>query len=418
MRIKRFFLILVAGMICISFAQGAGKQTLTVWMISWPQPVLDAIDAWAKQNPDIDLKLSLFGSEDLKTQTRLAVDAQKAPDIMMTNAGTTFWEYVDKGAAMDLTPGLTQHKWDAGVNKSYFDVFRRSGKLYAVPVAGVTTWQTLYVNAKNFTDNGIAYPKTVDELIAASNALKKKNIQTIAFGDKDGWPAILLLGDFFLQEGSYDLVGKINAGTLKWTDCVPMKNSLAAIVKLAKNDVFMSGYLSSDHNLAIQSWAAGKTAALYNGSWWYQVTQTTSLGFPIDVIPLPLVSAGDKLKGVQLSADMCLFVTPTTKSLNAALRFLDFQTSKAYQKIYNEAGGSFPIYPGVIQDMSVDPVFKKDVIQNQMKLPATGIFFDHAFPIPVIEVMKTAIQSAMQGNITVDEALKQIQAKQDEVLNK
>jgi ABC-type glycerol-3-phosphate transport system substrate-binding protein len=186
MRTKRYLFILVAAMVCISFAQGAGKQTLTVWMISWPQPVLDAIDAWAKQNPDIDLKLSLFGSEDLKTQTRLAVDAQKAPDIMMTNAGTTFWEYVDKDAAMDLSPAIAQHKWDAGVNKSYFDVFRRSGRLYAVPVAGVTTWQTLYVNSKNFTDNNVAYPKTVDELIAASNALKKKNIQTIAFGDKDG----------------------------------------------------------------------------------------------------------------------------------------------------------------------------------------------------------------------------------------
>ena len=417
MKNKRFLFILIAGLIGVSLAQAAPKQTLTVWIISWPQPVQDSIDAWAKANPDIDLKVTYFGSEDLKTQTRLAVDAGKAPDILMTNAGTTFWEYVDKNAALDLSAAAREHKWDNGVSPSYFDVFRRQGKLYAIPVSGPTTWQTLFLNAKLFKDNGVAYPKTVDELVNAAKALKKKNVQTIAFGDKDGWPAILLLGDFFLQEGAYDMVAKINAGQLKYAES-PTKAALEAIVKLAKNDVFMSGYLSSDHNLAIQSWAAGKTAALYNGSWWFQVTQTTNLGFPIDVIPLPLMKAGDKLKGVQLSADMCLFVTPTTKSKDAAFRFFDFQVSKAYQKVYNEASGSFPIYPGVLQDMNVDPVFKLDPIASQLKLPATGIYWDHAFPIPVIEVMKTAIQGAMQGQISVDEALRQIQAKADEVRGK
>jgi ABC-type glycerol-3-phosphate transport system substrate-binding protein len=420
MKRKSIALLIAFGVLSAfsGFAQGANKQSLNVWMIAPVPSVQEVIDAWTKQNPDIDLKLTGFGSEDLKTQTRLALDAQKVPDIMMTNAGSTFWEYVDKGAAVDLTATAQKYGWLNRGDKSFFDVYRRDGKLYAVPVSGVTTWQTLYLNKKVFTDNNIPYPKTIDDLIAASKQLKKKNIQMLAFGDKDGWPAIILRGDLFLQEGSFDLTTKINAGTLKWTNCVPMKNALNAIVKLAKNDVFMSGYLSSDHNLAIQAWAAGKTAALYNGSWWAGVTQTTDLGFPIDVMPLPLVAAGDKLHGVQLSDDMCLFITPGTKNMDAAYRFLDFMTDKPYQKAQNESQGGFPIYPGLIQDMKIDPIFKADPIQSQLKLPATGIFFDHAFPIPVVEVMKTSIQLAMQGKISVDAALKQIQDKQDETLKK
>jgi ABC-type glycerol-3-phosphate transport system substrate-binding protein len=404
--------------IAVVSAESSNKQVLSVWSINDPQPVQDAIDEWAKKNPDIDLKITYFASEDLKTQTRLAVDAKKAPDVMLTNAGTTFWEYVDKGAAADLTATAKKYGWQGRGDKSYFDVYRRDGKLYAVPFSGVTLWQTLYLNEKIFTDNNIPAPKTIDDLVSAAKQLRKKNIQTLAFGDKDGWPAIILLGDLFLQEGSFDLIAKINSGEIKWTKCTPMKNALSAIIKLARNDVFMSGYLSSDHNLAIQAWAAGKTAALYNGSWWNQVTQSTDLGFPIKVISLPLVGAGDKLKGVQASADMALFITPSTKVFDAAARFLDFACSENAQKIRAEAMGAFPIYPGLTQKMSIDPLFKADPIQKQLSLPASGIFFDHAFPIPVVEVMKTSIQFAMEGKITVDEALQKIQDKQNEVLKR
>ena len=44
-----------------------------------------------------------MSGEDIKTQARLAVESGTAPDAMMVSAGEDFWEYVDKGAAMDLT---------------------------------------------------------------------------------------------------------------------------------------------------------------------------------------------------------------------------------------------------------------------------------------------------------------------------
>ena len=37
-------------------------------------------------------------------------------------------------------------------------------------------------------------------------------------GDKDGWPALLLLGDLYLQQTGYDSVDKLNSGEVKFAD--------------------------------------------------------------------------------------------------------------------------------------------------------------------------------------------------------
>ena len=54
-----------------------------------------------------------------------------------------------------------------------------------------------------------------------------------------------------------------------------MKSAMETLADLGSSNVFMSGFASSDQNEAIQSWAAGQVAMLYNGCLLY-----TSCGFP------------------------------------------------------------------------------------------------------------------------------------------
>ena len=58
---------------------------------------------------------------------------------------------------------------------------------------------------------------------------------------------------------------------------------------IEKNGAYMSGFSSTDHNTAIQAFAAGQTAMLYCGSWWSSIAGGTDNGFTLDVIQLPLM---------------------------------------------------------------------------------------------------------------------------------
>ena len=64
---------------------------------------------------------------------------------------------------------------------------------------------------------------------------------------------------------------------------------METLADLGSSNVFMSGFASSDQNEAIQSWAAGQVAMLYNGSWWTGTAGGTDLGFEIVPIKLPMM---------------------------------------------------------------------------------------------------------------------------------
>ena len=69
----------------------------------------------------------------------------------------------------------------------------------------------------------------MEELQEVSQKLREAGIEPLAVGDKDGWPALLLLGDLYLQQTGYDSVDKLNSGEVKFADDPYMKLSLIHI---------------------------------------------------------------------------------------------------------------------------------------------------------------------------------------------
>ena len=80
-------------------------------------------------------------------------------------------------------------------------------------------------------------------------------------------------------------------------------------MELGQNGAYMSGFSSTDHNTAIQAFAAGQTAMLYCGSWWSRIAGGTDNGFTLDVIQLPLMEGLTDNVSVQLCADIALLPT-------------------------------------------------------------------------------------------------------------
>lgn len=399
------------------FAEGqqesgaAGEKTeISHWSSQWTTPEMEAyLNNFETEYPQYKLVFTHYESQDYKTQIRLAVAGGNAPDVYQSNEGFTFWEFVDRGAAMDITDIAKERGWYDRAYDEFLEADTdEDGRLYGMPFSGLYMWQVYFTNNDFFKESGLTYPETVDDMVATAPKIKSAGMQPVAWGNKDGWPSILMIGDFILQLSDPGIVDELNSGELKWTDSEVARRSIEAMAKLAQGGAFVSGYTTQDHEAGIMSWAGERAALLYNGAWWPHVTDGTDLGFDIGVIPLSKIEGGTDPKGTQFWCSLHMIINSETKVKDAAVDFMDYITAPEMHQALAADMGSYTSHPGVNENIDLNPIFTTDPFKVQLDLPKMG-YADHAFPIPVIEVMKVQLAKAMSGSVTVDEALAAIE---------
>ena len=105
--------LLLAGA-ATAFASGGGgekKTEVTFWTYQLGDGAKAMLAKFDLKYAGFTLKHSEYSTEDLKTQVRVAVAGGKAPDLFFSNEGFTFWEYVERGSAMDITDVAKELKW-------------------------------------------------------------------------------------------------------------------------------------------------------------------------------------------------------------------------------------------------------------------------------------------------------------------
>jgi multiple sugar transport system substrate-binding protein len=90
------------------------------------------------------------------------------------------------------------------------------GKAYFVPVYNYP-WVVMYRKSL-FDEKGYTVPKTIDEFIALGDKMKADGIVPVAFGDKDGWPAMGTFDILNMRMNGYDFHIGLMEGREKWTD--------------------------------------------------------------------------------------------------------------------------------------------------------------------------------------------------------
>jgi raffinose/stachyose/melibiose transport system substrate-binding protein len=260
---------------------------------------------------------------------------------------------------------------------------------------------------------GIRIPNriTIDDFLKIAAQVKANGMQPIAFGDKDGWPAILMIGDYLLQSSDPGIVDRLNSGQVRWDTSPEARAAVNAMVRMARGGAFVPGWESQDHSAAIQSFVGGICAMLYNGTWWGGGVDGGVSGLPFELgsFTLPLIDANSSPKGTQFWSDMVIFINPKAQNVQAAYDVVDYLSSPNYARERAKDDGTFTGNPEVNKDIQLAPIFMTEPLTMQANLPKMG-YMDHAFPIPTIEVMKVELQKAMTGASTVDQALRNIEA--------
>jgi len=149
-------------------------------------------------------------------QDQISPYLQGTPDDVFTwFAGYRMRFFADQGLATDISD-----LWGK-IASNYSEAFKASstgndGKQYFIPFYNYP-WVVIYRKSV-FTDKGYTVPKTWDEFKTLAAKMQTDGLTPLAFGDKDGWPAMGTFDIINLRQNGYDFHVGLMAGTEKWTD--------------------------------------------------------------------------------------------------------------------------------------------------------------------------------------------------------
>ncbi len=151
-----------------------------------------------------------------KFQDTINAYLQATPDDAFTwFAGYRMQFFAAQGLALDISDVWSQ------VGSNFTDPIKAAstgadGKQYFVPFYNYP-WGVAY-RKSFFTEKGYTVPKTLSEFTALGDKMKADGLIPLAFGDKDGWPAMGTFDILNMRMNGYDYHIGLMAGKEKWTD--------------------------------------------------------------------------------------------------------------------------------------------------------------------------------------------------------
>ena len=399
------------------FASAEGKPVITVWMETPTASVKAYMEAF--QSEDYDVEYVYYASEDLKNQVRIALAAGEAPDITVANTGTFFNEIMEGGYALALDDYAAEYGWLNRVEAEYLGNCSYNGMLYGLPLATQCTWGLLFYNADFFAQNGLEismYP-TNAEVIALCDQVRELGKQPIAFGNVDLWPGVLLLGDYFVQEADQTLVDQLISGEAKWDESPVVRDCFEALAELGQAGAFTIGYEVQDHSAAIESFVNETCVMMYMGTWWIQYVSGgfSGIDFTVGTVASPRFEGVEMANAAQLFANQATFIYSGTKNADYAANWLDYYASDENAAAQYADSTAQTFSPSYNATLEIDPQFSDSEAYNKSyEIPKIN-YFDWHFPTAVTDTLKVSIQKLFSGDITVDQALADVEAiAQDE----
>jgi multiple sugar transport system substrate-binding protein len=148
-------------------------------------------------------------------QNQISTYLQGTPDDVFTwFAGDRMRFFARQGLVRGLAP-----VW-ASIGSRYTAGVRKASSLldtpYFVPFYDYP-WVVLYRRSV-WQQHGYAEPRTWDQLLALCRRMQADGLIPIAFGDKDGWPAMGWFDMLNLRLNGYDFHIALLSGDAKWTD--------------------------------------------------------------------------------------------------------------------------------------------------------------------------------------------------------
>lgn len=294
---KIFALLLMLSMLIAGCSKSSttssnsGVKELTLWSVETENKkyVEAAINKFNDTHKDIKIKAEFFEDEALKTKLKIAVAGNKLPDVFSTWTGETFKSMVDAGAVGDITKQLeADPEFKDAVLPGGLESFSFDNKVYGVPfgLSAVVLWY----NKEIFEKNGLAAPKTYDELLSNVDKLNEKNIIPITVAGKDRWPLLHWYSYLAQRTGGEEPFMKAKTGQADFTDPSFVEAGKKLQELAVERKAFVNGFLGLDYAAAESLFTSGKAAMYLQGEWAIQAfVKDKAFAEKVGFVPFPTV---------------------------------------------------------------------------------------------------------------------------------
>jgi multiple sugar transport system substrate-binding protein len=275
------------------------------------------------------VKVTVNTVEHGKFQDTINAYLQGTPDDTFTwFAGFRMRFFAAQGLATDISD-----VWST-VGSNYSDAFKTAStgddkKQYFIPFYNYP-WVVIY-RKSFFAEKKYTIPKTIDEFKALGDKMKTDGLIPLAFGDKDGWPAMGTFDILNMRMNGYDYHIGLMAGKQKWTDA----KTKAVFQKWAELlPYFDPQPLGKTWQEAAQNLIDKKAGMYFLGTFAGEQATDKAVHDDLDFFPFPLL-------GTQYDAEAAIdapidgfMVSAKVKNADGAKAFMEYLSTAEAQGIF------------------------------------------------------------------------------------
>lgn len=407
--------IVIAALVAIgvpsAFAQGTVHLS---FFTKWPQPqrmayFKEVIKAFEVQHPNIKVDMSAVGDQPYKDKIRVLAASGDLPDIFFSWSGAFAKNFVDSGAAMDLTQAYNSTDLHKNVIGTATKPFTFNGKVYGIPLRMDAKF--MVYNKSIFKKLGLSVPTTWDQLLGTCKALKDANVTPIGFGDQYPWAAIHYITSLNaklvppdVRQADYNLTAPADK---LFTDPGYVQ-ALSDLRELVTSGCFNKGPNGLSHDTARAAFGAGQDGMMYVEIVEFADVANTPLGDNgWGFFPFPNFPNGGGDQQLLTGAPDGFMVSSKSKHPKEAIEFLNFLMTPTWGKKYVQELNEPSAVVGAMQQPGVLPQVQQGV-QDIGKADGLALWLDTAINIKVVNPYLNGAQAVIAGSETPAELMKKV----------
>ena len=410
----QFFRDFIVVIVLMSVVFGCGKapsgkeeaaaKTLTFWHImnySGPKEVLEgAVKRFEAAHPGVKVIVQTFENDAYKVKLANEMASGNSPDVFFTwGAGGQTSEYIRQGKVLCLNEYAKSNDWEG----------RFIDSALSIPL----DWRavTLWCDKKLFDANGLAYPKTFEELLAVSAAFREKKVTPLALGNMKKWP-----GAFY-----FCYLANRCGGTQLFLDAAAGKDGAAfddaafvtagkMLRQLIDANAFSVGFNALEDDVARTSFINGKAAMYLTGSWIVARVKEENPDFMADMVPVPFPAvAGGKgdLRTVLGGVNCGFAVSSACKEPQLAVELLEALTDGQVVADWCKIG-RIPAVKTTAEQKELLPAPTRLALELLDKADTLQPYYDQFLPARLGVEHSNTTQNLFAGTMTAEEAAKKM----------
>jgi len=418
-----FFLALLFTLPGCAGQGGPGEDVVTVWhWMSDREAAFETLGKRYEKETGQKVHFELYApSEQYSQKVKAAAQTKTLPDVFgVLGESRDFASFIRAGHVAEL--GSVTANPNSFMRDTLFaraievnefkpgNAYGVEPGVYGVPL-DVTTIQMLY-NKKLFVQAGLdpeKPPVTWEEFTRAANILKEKNIPVFVSGFGETWMIEAFMTTFAInimgEEKFYDTF----RGNVPYTDQDWIR-VLQLFQVLAVHEFIVKGAVTMVNKTAEQTFANGRAAFTFNGSWCVNVYRGMNPDLDYAVMLPPRISSVHPMK-IWGGAGSSFMVNARSPRKEEAFQFLRWLSESEQQNYFAQATNNLPANRESLKYIS--PILAQFVDDNDNTVHPNNypVREDHR----VLEKLLKGIQLILIGEKSPQDIARQTQAVKERV---